>query len=119
MLKNIVLIAAFAMVGAACAPAHHHHGMGPGESWHGHHFEGPGPCAPEACAYGSRCYSSGAIRANDGACQQCSAGKWMNASGCREHECDGCREHECAMMGKSKPCDGGHHGKGRGHGPPR
>jgi hypothetical protein len=92
-----VLLPALALFALACAPhrpcASHH-----GEPCGGH---GPGmamaaPCGTDACTYGSRCFSSGAVRSNDGACQECSAGKWVSATGCSE----------CGKMGKTPgPCD--------------
>ncbi len=56
-------------------------------------------CGPESCTYKSRCFSSGAIRSNDGVCQECGGGKWVSATGCRE---DGCGKHAppCAL-----PCN--------------
>ena len=90
-----IVISAFALLMLGCAPHMHHHGPGMDE----HHWMG---CGPDACLYGSRCFSSGAIRSNNGACQACSGGKWVAATGCAEHE-------GCHMM-----WGGGPDGKGRG-----
>jgi hypothetical protein len=65
-------------------------------------------CGPESCTYKSLCFSSGAVRSNDGVCQACSGGKWASATGCSEcgKSCG-----DCGMMGKkSGPC---HHGGGQ------
>ena len=56
------------------------------------------PCGADACAYRNGCFSNGAMRSNAGVCQECSAGKWVSAGGCR----DG-----AGMMGE-KPCDHEH-----------
>ena len=110
--KSLILVSSLSVLAIACAP-HHHHPYPAGEPWHGHHFAGPGACEPEACAYGSRCFSSGAIRSNDGACQQCSGGKWVNTTGCSEHECgEMCRGKMSKM---SKPCEGEHAGGRKRH----
>jgi hypothetical protein len=85
---------ALAFIAFACAPCHRHPGPG-----HGHGMAMG--CGPDACRYRSECYSEGAVRSNDGVCQTCSGGKWVPATGCREHAC-----HECGgKMGKRAPCD--------------
>jgi len=62
-------------------------------------------CGPDSCMYESACYSSGAIQDNDGACQECSGGKWVSATGCATWEHGMPCEH--GMMGKKgKPCPG-------------
>jgi hypothetical protein len=108
-LQYLVVIPALALLTMACGP---HHGRcgGPGtppcrggdHAMMMHHGGGPG-----ACAYKSRWYSQGAIQSNDGACQACSSGNWVPATGCTETGCGGC--HECGgKMGKKPgPCHGG------------
>ena len=89
---------ALLLLAFACAPCHRHPGPG-----HGYAM----PCGRDLCAYKSKCFSDGAVRSNDGVCQTCNAGKWVPASGCREHAC-----HECdGKMGKSAPCDRESHHK--------
>jgi hypothetical protein len=67
-------------------------------------------CEPDACTYDSHCYSNGATRSNGGVCQECSAGKWVGATGCTE-----CGNMEMHMGGgmkmgkKGMPCDKMHH----------
>ena len=91
-----VWLPALALLAVACAPCHRHHG---GMMM--------GGCGPGSCGYKSECFSDGAARSNDGVCQACSGGKWVPATGCREHE-----HHECGMKGgKSAPCDREHHRK--------
>ena len=113
LVKSSIVVAALALVAAGCAPhrpGHPHHG-----EWHGSTAMMHHGCGPESCMYGSRCFSGGAVRSNDGACQECDAGKWVASSGCHGygHDCghgrDGC--HECGgKMGKKHgPCGGKHH----------
>jgi hypothetical protein len=83
---------ALALVALACAPFHRHPGHGPGMAM---------ACGHDACAYRSECFSDGAVRSNDGACQACSGGKWVAATGCHECACHGCG----GKMGKSAPCE--------------
>jgi hypothetical protein len=65
-------------------------------------------CGPESCVYKSHCFSSGAVRSNDGVCQACSGGKWVATTGCSEHgmcgDCHDCGKHK---GGKPGPCHGG------------
>jgi len=110
--KTSIVISAFALLMLGCAPCHMHH-HGPGMDDH-HAWMG---CGPDACLYGSRCFSSGAVRSNNGVCQGCSGGKWVAATGCAEHA--GCchmggggdgkgKGGCCGKMGdKSSPCGGG------------
>lgn len=74
-------------------------------------------CGPDSCTYGSRCFSSGAVRSNDGACQECNGGRWVASSGCHEG-CGGCHEG-CGMMHHGKkgemPCEHHHHGPDHKH----
>jgi len=86
-----VLLPALALIVVACAPCH----RPPGPPQHGMGMA----CGHDACVYQSRCYSDGAVRSDDGVCQACAAGKWVAATGCREHgHEDGCK------MGKGAPC---------------
>jgi hypothetical protein len=59
-------------------------------------------CGPDACVYRSRCFSSGAVRSDDGVCQACDGGKWVSATGCSEYSgtmpC-GKKAPPCAHMG--------------------
>jgi hypothetical protein len=96
-----VLVAALALFALACAPRR------PCMPPDGGPCGGRGPgmamarsCGADSCTYGSRCFSSGAIRSNDGACQACSAGKWVDATGCGE---------PCGKRGGKSPCDHEHH----------
>lgn len=114
-LKSFVIISVLALFAMSCAPHHRPCPGGPGGP-------GGGPCGrgmhkemmmmhgcgPDSCTYGSRCFSSGAIRSNDGACQECNGGRWVASSGCRE----GCGMHH----GKKgdMPCEH-HHQGGPGH----
>src|SRR5512147_3131746 len=53
-----VWLPALALIMVACAP---HHRFG---HMHGPHHGGPGmvmACGPDACAYGSKCFSNGAV----------------------------------------------------------
>ncbi len=108
LVKSMVVIPALALLAMSCAPRHAGpHGPG------GPPCKGKGMakmmmhgCGPDSCAYGSRCFSPGAIRSNDGACQECNGGKWVGASGCR----DGC---DMKHGKKSAPCD--HHKHDRHH----
>jgi len=93
-----MLIPVLALVAVACAPHHHHPWVHDGMGM-------PHGCGPEACSYRSKCFSSGAIRSNDGVCQACTGGKWVAATGCSE--C-GCHHHDCGGGGKM-PCDHDHH----------
>jgi hypothetical protein len=97
-----VWLPALALVALACAPCHRRPGPhGPGMAM---------ACGRDACGYGSKCFSEGAVRANDGVCQACSAGKWVAATGCHDGAC-----HQCGdKMGKAAPCEREHH-----HRPPK
>jgi len=91
-----VWLPALALFAFACAPCHRPHGMGMGSGG-------------AACGYKSEWFSDGAVRSNDGVCQACNAGKWVAATGCREHTC-----HECGgKTGKSAPCNREHGHRGR------
>ncbi len=126
--KTYVLVSAIALLALSCAP-HRPCVSAAGEPCHGKRFAAAmgHACQPDGCAYESRCYSNGAIRANGGACQECSAGKWVSATGCAEYGCPmmgkgGCPmmgKGPCPMMGKSskKPCPmhPGRHRRARDH----
>lgn len=125
--KMLIVVPVLALLAMGCAPRRpcpyggpHGGKPGMGMMMHG--------CGPESCAYKSRCFSSGAVQSNDGVCQACSGGKWVEASGCADHHgCGhpGCGHHGCYGGGgrkgmKSAPCD--HpcmHGGGPGRGPAR
>ena len=108
-MSNVIVIVALALTAMACAPRRQwHHGppcMGdPGM----HGMAMAHGCGPESCVYRSNCFSSGATRSNDGVCQACSGGKWVNTTGCSEHGmCGDC--HHCGKMKgcKAGPCHGG------------
>ena len=112
---SLLVIPVLALLALGCGPRHC-------TSHHGEPCQGGKPgiammmhgCGPESCAYQSRCFSSGAVRANDGVCQACSGGKWVNAEGCHHHDC--C-EHGCGgkMGKKSTPCMHGGEGGGGKH----
>jgi hypothetical protein len=97
----------------SCAPKRHcphEKGAGPcpgkpgmAMQHHGHH--GHFGCGAESCQYKSKCYSNGAIHSNSGVCQECNAGRWVAASGCRE---DRAGTH-------GKKGHGGHHGHHHRH----
>ncbi len=120
-LKYFVVVPALALLVMSCGPHHRRCGGMDGPPCKGgkhammmhHHGGGAG-----ACSYRSHWFSEGAIRSNDGVCQSCSAGKWVAADGCRDHDCCG---YGCGMMGKkgkkSAPCP--HSGGGRGGPGPR
>jgi len=102
-----IVIPALAVLMLGCGP-HMHHG-------NDHWMEGHGGwhpvCGPEACFYGHGCFSSGAVRMNDGVCQGCSGGKWISTSGCQEHggcqgcgHCGGCGHGGGKMGEKPGPC---------------
>ena len=103
-----ILLPVLALFALSCAP--HHPCWAPhGAPWGVHAIAGSmaGGCGPEQCTYKSRCYSSGAIRSDDGACQECSSGKWVSATGCVERG-------GCPMAGKPCPCPHAHeHHPGR------
>ena len=110
--KYFVVIPALALLAISCGPHHRRCGGDGPPCMRGnqammmpHHGGGPG-----ACSYKSRWYSEGAVLSNDGVCQSCSAGKWVAASGCRDH---GCHEWDGKKCGKSGPCP--HHRDGFGH----
>lgn len=110
--KTLMVIPVLALLTVSCA---HRRG---GASHHGepckagkHAMAMAHACGPESCTYKSRCFSPGAVSSNDGVCQACSGGKWVDATGCSEcgKHCD---DDGCKMKGKkSGPC---HHG-GSGH----
>lgn len=111
--KPLIVIPAMALLMMSCAPRRPcpHGPGGPGGPWKGkagmemmHH----GGCGPDSCHYKSKCFSTGAVQSHAGVCQECSGGKWVNASGCREG-CDGMKH------GKKKPCDGHAHGHQHPH----
>jgi hypothetical protein len=117
-LQYFVVIPALALLTMACGPHHGRCGGPGGPPCRGgergmmmmHHGGG----GPGACAYKSRWYSQGAIQSNDGACQACSSGNWVPATGCDDHGgCGAC--HDCGGKkgGKSGPCH--HHDGGSGH----
>ena len=106
-MKSLVMIPALALLAMSCAPRH------PCMSHPGEPCKGgmaamamAHSCGPESCTYKSRCFSNGAVLSNDGVCQSCSGGKWVEATGCSDSSkgCGGC----CDMMGKmgkkSGPC---------------
>ena len=99
-LNYLVIIPALALLAMSCGPRHPcwaphgapcRGGMAAMAMAHG--------CGPESCTYKSRCFSSGAVQSNDGACQACSGGKWVDATGCSPCG-SGCAD--CCMMGKTK-----------------
>jgi hypothetical protein len=109
-----IVIPALALLMLGCGPHMHHHG----DPWMDGHHGGWHGCGPEACFYGSHCFSGGAVRSNDGVCQSCSGGKWVAASGCEEHSgchmcgghCGGCDHCGGKTGDKSGPCPMGHPG---------
>jgi hypothetical protein len=109
---KLIVIPALALLAMSCAPRRHcPEGGGPCKGKPGMMMKHHGPhghlgCGPESCQYKSKCFSSGAVHANSGVCQECSGGKWVSASGCRE-DCGG-KGH-----GKHKPCDDHGHGHGK------
>ncbi len=114
--RALILIPVLAVLAMACGPrrpcmSHH------GEPCKGgrHAMAMPHGCGPESCTYKSHCFSSGAVRSNDGVCQACSAGKWVSASGCSEHgkcgDCDYRGKGKGGKGHKSEPC----HHKPHGH----
>ncbi len=113
--KTSIVISALALLMLGCAPGHmHHHGPGMED----HHLMG---CGPNTCLYGSRCYSNGAVRSNNGVCQGCNGGQWIAANGCTGdggcHMCGGDGKGGCCggkMGDKSTPCGGDHKGGGKG-----
>jgi len=105
--KLSVLVPALALLAMGCmhGPVHGH-GPYPCAGWDGH------GCGQASCTYRSRCFSEGAVRSNDGVCQACAGGKWVQASGCSE---GGGMHDGCGMMdGKDKPC-GCHRPDHKGH----
>ena len=120
--KILVVLPVLALLAMGCGPRRpcpyggpHGGKPGMGMMMHG--------CSADGCVYKSRCFSSGAVHSNDGVCQACNGGKWVEASGCTDHHHDhghcghkGCPGgKDCPMMkgGKGAPC--GHHCK---HGGP-
>ena len=123
--KVLIVVPILALLAMGCAPRRpcpyggpHGGKAGMGMMMHG--------CGPDSCFYRSRCFSSGAVQSNDGVCQACSGGKWVEASGCSDHH-HGCCGHpgcpgpkDCPMMkgGKAAPCGDHPCGAGGcGHGP--
>jgi len=108
--KSMLLIPVLALTVMACGPRRPC--MGHGEPCKGgpgmHAMAMPHGCGPESCFYQSHCFSSGAVRSNDGVCQACSGGKWVATTGCSEHGMCG-DGHGCDKRkgGKPKPCHGG------------
>lgn len=106
--KALIVLPVLALLGMGCAPRHHPC-MGPhGESCPGKPGMMMYGCGPDACLYKSRCFSSGAVVSNDGVCQACTSGKWVQASGCEEHHgcCGdhGCCGGKCGMKDGDHPC---------------
>jgi hypothetical protein len=99
-MKTALVISLLVLLGA-CAPQRYD-GWHRGDQYRGGHHGGAmmGGCGPGSCTYRSRCFSNGAIHPNGGACQACTDGRWVAATGCRD---DG--RHPCGMMkGKKGPC---------------
>ncbi|MCC6850163.1 MAG: hypothetical protein IT294_16830 [Deltaproteobacteria bacterium] len=107
--KILIVVPVLALLAMGCAPrrqgAGPHHGPAPG-MMHG--------CGPDSCGYQSQCFSNGAVRSNDGVCQACNGGRWVEASGCAEHHHDGCCGHsgcpgpkDCPHMKGKKSGAGG------------
>jgi hypothetical protein len=106
LLKSLVMIPALALLAMSCGPRHPcmsphgapcKAGMAAMAMAHG--------CGPESCTYQSRCFSSGAVRSNDGVCQSCSGGKWVEATGCSAcGKCSDCGGMMGKMDKKSGPC---------------
>jgi hypothetical protein len=122
VVHSLILIPALALLVSACGPHHRRCGGPDGPPCRGgkhammHHHGGHGG-GPGACMYKGKGFSEGAVHSNDGVCQACSGGRWVEAQGCDHHECGkGCDHDDCkGRKGKkSGPC---HHGGG-GHSHP-
>jgi len=107
LLKSLVMIPALALLAMSCAPRH------PCMSPHGAPCKGgvaamamAHGCGPESCTYKNGCFSNGAVRSNDGVCQACSGGKWVDATGCSTcgQHCGNCPAMMGKMGKKSGPC---------------
>ena len=96
-LKYLIVIPALVLMVASCGP-HRQHGWHHGDQYHGGGGMMGHGCSQESCMYRSRCFSNGAVSSNDGVCQSCNGGRWVEAHGCRD---DGAH-HCCAGM----KCDG-------------
>lgn len=118
--KTLMVVPVLALLALGCGPHQHH--MGGPPCGHGAHMM-MGACGPESCVYKSRCFSSGAVQSNDGVCQACNGGKWVEASGCTDHRHGSCCGHggcpggkdcpmmkggNCPMMKGGKGAPGGH-----------
>lgn len=114
---SLILIPALALVVSACGPRHGRCGGPEGPPCRGgrhammhHHGAGPG-----GCAYKGDVFSEGAVSSNDGVCQACSGGRWVEAQGCDHHACgEGCDHHGCGKGCDHHDCKGW---KGKKSGP--
>lgn len=108
--KLLLVLPLLALLATSCGPRRHC-----GAGGHDGPCKGGGPgammttaCGADACLYGSQCFSSGAMRSNDGVCQECNAGKWTNATGCSApaHQCcaHGCGKGKGGKGGGKMPC---------------
>ncbi|MCC6765172.1 MAG: hypothetical protein IT293_10955 [Deltaproteobacteria bacterium] len=115
--KTLIVVPVLALLAMGCAP--HRHGR-PGCP-----LGAASACAADGCVYKSRCFSNGAVRSNDGVCQSCNGGRWVEASGCKDHHGhDGCCGHpgcsgpkDCPLLKGKNPGPGGRDG-GPGGPPP-
>ena len=99
--KMLIVVPVLALLALGCAPRRP---GGPGGSQGRPPIAMAQSCSTDGCVYKGRCFSNGAVSSNDGVCQACSNGRWVEASGCVD-------QGPCGAPG----C-WGHHGWGGGPG---
>ena len=110
--KTLIVVPVLALLAMGCAPRRPCPFAGP----HGKYGMMAHGCGPESCVYESHCFSSGALHSNDGVCQACNGGRWVEASGCtghHHHQAECCGHPGCPGPGACPHMTGAKGGGGK------